>query len=162
MLQDLRYAVRTMRRNPGFAAIASVTLALGIGANTAIFSVVEAVLLRPLPYKDPGRLFLMASGATYSDFEAWKSQNRIFEDMAAYYRDSGRSRVTLAGDGEPESAQGGFVAANFWPLMGVSPVAGRWFTADEEIRRERLVVLSHGLWSRRFGAAPDAVGKSLQ
>jgi predicted permease len=162
MLQDLRYAARTLRKNPGFTTIAAMTLALGIGANTAIFSVVEAVLLRPLPYKNADRLVLLADGATYTDFEAWKSQNRIFEDMAVYYRDSGRSRVTLTGDGEPESVQGGFVAANFLPMLGVPPLTGRWFTSDEETRRERVVVLSHGLWSRRFGASPDVAGKSLQ
>jgi predicted permease len=162
LLQDLRYAVRTLRKNPGFTIVAAATLALGIGANTAIFSVVEAVLLRPLPYKNPERLVLMISGATYSDFQAWKSQNRIFEDMAVYYRDAGRSRVTLTGDGEPESAQGGFVAANFLPMIGVPPLVGRWFTSDEETRRERVAVVSHGLWSRRFGASPDIAGKSLQ
>ncbi len=162
LLQDLHYAARTLRKNPGFTTVATVTLALGIGANTALFSVLEAVLLRPLPYKNPGRLVLMVSGATYTDFEAWKSHNRIFEDMAVYYRDAGRSRVTPTGDGEPESVQGGFVAANFLPMIGLPPLVGRWFTSDEERRRERVVVLSHGLWSRRFGASPEVAGKSLQ
>jgi predicted permease len=162
LLQDIRYAIRTLRKSPGFTTIAAITLALGIGANTAIFSVVEAVLLRPLPYRDPGRLVLLADGTTYTDFKAWKSQNRTFADMAVYYRSGGRTRVTLTNAGEPESVQCGFVSANFGPLMGVAPLAGRWFTADEVTRRERVVVLSHGLASRRFGASPDAVGKSLQ
>jgi predicted permease len=162
LLQDLRYAARTLRKNPGFTAVAAMTLALGIGANTAIFSVVEAVLLRPLPYKDPGRLVLVADPTTYTDFEAWKSQARSFEDLAVYYRNIGRSRVTLTGSDEPEAVQGGFVSANFFPLMGVSPLIGRWLTSDEETRRERVVVLSHGLWSRRFGASPEAIGEFLQ
>src|SRR5580704_16628240 len=154
LLQDLRYAARTLRGNPGFTAVAAATLALGIGANSAIFSVVEAVLLRPLPYKDPGRLILVDDPTTYSDFQAWKSQAGSFEDMAVYYRNIGRARVTLTGSGEPEAVQGGFVSANFFPLMGVSPLIGRWLTSDEETRHERVVVLSHGLWSRRFGASP--------
>ena len=162
LVQDLLYAARTLRGNPGFTAVAAVTLALGIGANTAIFSVVEAVLLRPLPYKDPSRLVLVADPTTYTDFQAWKSQARSFEDMAVYYRNIGRSRVTLTGSGEPEAVQGGFVSANFFPLMGVAPLIGRWLTSDEEIRRERVIVLSHGLWSGRFGASPAAIGESLQ
>jgi len=160
--QDVRYAVRTLRKSPAFSGIAAVTLAIGIGANTAIFSVIEAVMLRPLPYKDPGRLAVSTDGITYSDFEAWKSQSRAFEDIAVYYRNLGRSRVTLTGNGEPESVQGGFVSSNFFPLMGVAPVTGRWFTSDEERLRERVVVLSFGLWTRRFGASLDAVGKTLQ
>jgi predicted permease len=162
LLQDLRYAARTLRGNPGFTAVAAATLALGIGANSAIFSVVEAVLLRPLPYKDPGRLILLADPTTYTDFQAWKSQAGSFEDMAVYYRNIGRARVTLTGSGEPEAVQGGFVSANFFPLMGVSPLIGRWLTSDEETRHERVVILSHGLWSRRFGASPAAIGEFLQ
>ena len=160
--QDARYACRTLRKSPAFSVIAALTLALGIGANTAIFSVIEAVMLRPLGYKDPGRLVHFPDGATYTDFERWKSQSQVFEDMAIYFRNSGRSRVTLTGAGEPESVQGGFVSANFFPLMGVAPALGRWFTPIEEKRRERIVVLSDGLWKRRFGASSDAVGKALQ
>lgn len=160
--QDVRYAFRALRKSPAFGVVAVVTLALGIGANAAIFSVMEAVMLRPLPYKDPRRLTLFTDGITYADFEAWKSRSRAFEDLAIYYRNLGRSRVTLTGVGEPESVQGGFVSANFFPLMGVAPALGRWFTPIEERRRERLVVLSYGLWKRRFGASFDVCGKTLQ
>ena len=159
--QDLRYAVRTLRKSPAFTVIAAGTLALAIGANTAIFSVIEAVMLRPLPYRQPERLALLADGTTYTDFQAWKSQAHTFEDMAVYYRQGGRTRVTLTGAGEPEMVEGGFISSNFFPLMGVAPRAGRWFTLDEETRRERVAVLSYGLWSRRFGSSPEAVGKVL-
>ena len=172
-VQDVRYAVRTLRKSPAFTLIAAATLALGIGANTAIFSVIEAVMLRALPYKDPGRLALFEGDArwglfpgpdssmTYPDFEAWRSQARSFEDMAAFYRPGGFTQVTLTGP-EPEKAQGGFVSANFLPLMGISPVAGRWFTEEEEKQRERVVILSYSLWTRRFARSPDVVGKTLE
>ena len=160
--QDVRYALRTLRKSPAFGVVAALTLALAIGASTAIFSVMEAVMLRPLPYKDPAKLVQLTASATYTDLEAWKSQSRALEDVAIYFRNSGRSRVTLTGVTEPESVQGGFVTANFFRLMGVVPAIGRWPTADEVVRRERVAVLSDGLWRRRFGASPDAVGKALQ
>jgi putative ABC transport system permease protein len=168
-IQDLRYGLRQLRRSPGFAAVTVLTLALGIGANTAIFSVVEAVLLRPLPYGNASRLALVVDaqdpqdgGFLYKDYEACKSESATFEDLAVYYRDSGYSRVTLTAGGEPESVQGTFVSANFFPLMGVSPLLGRWFTPEEETRRERVVLLSYGLWLRHFGGSPEAIGKTLQ
>jgi putative ABC transport system permease protein len=174
-VQDVRYAVRTLCKNPAFSLIAVATLALGIGANTAIFSVIEAVILRPLPYNNPARLVrfegdaregalpvVTDSGVTYSDFESWKSRSQAFENMAVYYRNFGRSRVTLTGAAGPESVQSGFVSANFFPTLGVTPVIGRWFTSDEEDRRERVAVLSYGLWMRRFGGSSDAVGRTLQ
>jgi predicted permease len=168
-LDDLRFGLRILRKNPGFTVVAVLTLALGIGANTAIFSVIEAVILRPLPYKNPTRLVRLAdsqdpeSGAfLFKDIWAFKSRSRSFEDIAAYYRDSGFSKVTLTSEGEPESVQGAFVSANFFSLMGVSPALGRVFTADEEAQRERLVVLSYALWRRRFGGSRDAIGKVLQ
>src|SRR5215813_7999475 len=168
ILQDLRYAVRMLRKNPAFTATAILVLAIGIGANAAIFSVIEAVLLRPLPYKEPARLVRLTdpedprdAGFLYKDLEAWKSQS-TFEDVAIYYRDGGWSRVTLTGDGDSESVQGGFVSASFFPLLGIAPELGRVFSADEAARRERLVVLGHGLWVRRFGASRDVVGKTLR
>jgi hypothetical protein len=160
-LQDVRYAIRTLRKSPAFSVIAVVTLAIGIGANTAIFSVIEAVMLRPLPYKDPGRLAIFVDAVTYSDFDVWKSQSRTFADMAIYYRPGGFAAVTLTG-AEPQAVRGGFVSANFFPLMGISPIGGRWFTREEEIQRERVVVISYGLWVRRFGGSPDVVGKTLE
>jgi predicted permease len=169
LIQDLRYALRTLHKNPGFTAVAVLTLALGIGATTAIFSVIEAVILRPLPYKDPARLVLLADSQDpeggaflFKDICAFKSQSRSFEDIAAYYRDSGFSTVTLTSGGEPESVQGAFVSANFFPVMGVGPALGRVFDSDEEAQREKVVVLSYGLWKRRFGGSRDAIGKALQ
>jgi len=167
--QDLRYGLRMLGKNRGFSAVAILTLALGIGANTAIFSVVKAVLLRPLPYGDPSHLALVVDaqepqdgGLLYRDFESCKSQSTSFEDLAVYYRDSGYSRVTLTAAAEPESVQGAFVSANFFPLMGVSPLLGRAFTPQEEAGHERVVLLSYALWMRRFGGSPQAIGKTLQ
>jgi putative ABC transport system permease protein len=169
LLHDFQFALRTLRKSPGFTAVAVFTLAVGIGANTAIFSVIDAVLLRPLPYNDPKRLVLLMdsqdpqSGAFLAeDIEAFKSQSRSFEDIASYYRNSGFSRVTLTIGGEPESVQGAFVSANFFPLMGVGPSLGRAFTSGEEAQRARVVVLSYGFWRRRFGGSQDAIGKLIQ
>jgi hypothetical protein len=169
LAQDLRYGLRTLLKAPGFTGVAVLTLALGIGANTAIFSVIEAVLLRPLPYKDPGRVILLTDpqdqadgGFLYKDLEAWKATTRSFDNIAFYYRSGGWSRVTLAANGEPESPQGGFVSADFFPVLGVSPVLGRTFTADEDLRRERVLILSHSLWTERFRGGPDVIGKTVQ
>ena len=165
---DVRYALRMLRKNPGFTTVALLTLALGIGANTAIFSVIEAVVLRPLPYKDPEHLALLADaqdpqdgGFLFKDIDAFRTQSRSLGSIACYYRDSGFSSATLTG-GEPESVQGAFITANFFTVMGVAPALGRGFTSEEETRRERVVVLSHGLWVRRFGGARDAIGRALQ
>ncbi|HEY6251325.1 MAG TPA: ABC transporter permease, partial [Candidatus Angelobacter sp.] len=168
LLQDVRYAARQLRKNPGFTAIAVFTLALGIGANSAIFSVVNAVLLRSLPYEDPDHLVSVGSdtkeagnGISYEHYRAWKAQSRSFQDLTVFYRNSGWSRVTLTGE-EPESAQGTYASANFFAVMGVSPVLGRAFTPEEETHRERVLILSDALWKRRFGAAADILGKTLQ
>jgi len=166
---DIRYGFRSLARSPGFAAIAILTLAIGIGANTAIFSVIEAVILRPLPYKDPARLVLLSDssdpengGFLYKDLAPLKSENRTLEGLAEYYRDSGYSRVTISGSGEPQSVQGAFVTANLFPLLGVPPILGRVFALDEEQRRDSVVVLSHGLWMNRFGGSPDVLRQTLQ
>jgi predicted permease len=168
VFQDIRYALRCLARSPGFSVIAILTLAVSIAANTSIFSVVEAVVLRPLPYRNPGRLVLLANsedwehgGLLYRDFETLKFENQTFEDVAAYYRDSGVSRVTLTGVGEPQSVQGAFVTANLFPMMGIPPILGRIFTAEEEMRRDHVVILSRGLWGRQFGGSPDVMGKAL-
>jgi putative ABC transport system permease protein len=168
--QDLGYGARMLRRSPGFTAVATLSLALGIGANTAIFSVLYAVLLRPLPYRDPNHLVLIFSKGRedqrepilLDDFAILKSQSQSFEAMSIFYKNTGISRVNLTGAAEPEVAQGGFVSADFFPLMGMAPQIGRLFTIEEETQRNRVVILSQGLWNRRFGGAPDAVGRMLQ
>jgi len=168
-LVDLRYGLRVLCKSPGFTSVAVLTLALGIGANTAIFSVIEAVLLRPLPYEDPSKLVLLTDaeepqngGFLYEDLQAYRSQSKSFERIAVYYRDSGFSRVTLNASGEPESVQGAFVSADFFPTLGISPLLGRTFNSEEELREEHVVVLSNGLWLRRFAGSREALGKNLQ
>src|SRR5262245_16763535 len=169
MLQDLRFGMRVLLKNPGFTLVAVLTLAVGIGANTAIFSVVNAVLLRPLPYQDPDRLAMLwtndpkrdirEEGTSYPNFLDWRSQNRLFTDLAICSRGN---PVILTGGDEPERVSGDYVSANLFPLLGVNPALGRAVSADDERRRARVVILSHGLWKRRFGAATDAIGKTLE
>jgi putative ABC transport system permease protein len=167
--QDLGFAVRLARKHPGFGALATFTLSLGIGATTAIFSVVYAVLLQPLSYQDPGRLVQVwntgggdpRQPVLFPDFETWKAKTKSFEDLTIYYKNTGFSRATLTGGAEPDSVQGGFVSANLFPMLGVPPAVGRAFTPAEEARREAVAVLSHGLWMRRFASSLDAIGKTL-
>jgi putative ABC transport system permease protein len=169
MFQDLRFSLRMLLKNPGFTLVAMLTLAVGIGANTAIFSVVNAVLLRPLPYQDPDRLAMLwtddpkhnihEEGVSYPNFLDWRSQNKLFTDMAICSRGN---PVVLTGGDEPERVMGDLVSANLFPLLGVRPALGRAFSPDEELLRARVVVISHGLWRRRFGAAPDAIGKTME
>jgi predicted permease len=168
--QDLRYGARILRRSPGFTTVATVSLALGIGANTAIFSVLYAVLLRPLPYHDPNQLVLIFSKSredsrepiSLDDYAILKSQSQSVEAMSIFYKNTGFSRVNLTGTAEPELVQGGFVSSDFFPLMGISPQIGRLFTSEEEAQRNRVVILSQGLWNRRFGGALDVIGRELQ
>ena len=164
-LQDLRYALRILARNPGFSAIAVLTLALGIGANTAIFSVVNAVLLRPLQFRDPARLVIVAEKSPYpvisTSFENWtdwRDQNHSFESLEA----TRTTTLTLTGAGEPERLNTHMSTAGLFPLLGVNPIAGRTFTADEDrAGGTPVVLLSYGLWQRRFGASPDILGKPI-
>ena len=167
-LNDVRVGFRSLRRSRAYAGVAVFTLALGIGGNTAMFSVVNATLLRPLPYRDPGRLVMIsvdahdAHAGTYeSNYEAIAAGAGAFEHTARMFRDSGISRVTLTGPGEPEAVQGMFASATLFPLLGIAPQLGRTLTTDDESRRARVVVLSASLWHRRFGTAPDVVGKTL-
>jgi hypothetical protein len=150
--QDLRLSARMLRKSPAFTIVACLILAVGIGANSAIFSVIQAVSLRPLPYKNPERLVLVtdsqdaANGAfLLGDIEAFKSVSRSFEDIASYYRESGSSKVILRSGGELEFVQGAFVSGNFFHLMGVEPALGRVFSPLEEAQRERVVVLSESI-----------------
>jgi predicted permease len=169
LLQDARYALHSLAKSPGFATVAILTLAISIGANTAIFSVIEAVVLRPMPYANPARLVLLVDssdpedgGFLFKDFVAIKSQSHTLEDIAAYYRDSGFSRVIITGGREPQSVQGAFVTANLFSIMGIPPMLGRVFTPEEESRRDHVIVLSHSLWINRFGGSFDVIGKTLQ
>jgi predicted permease len=166
---DLRYAFRSFARNKAFTLAAVGTLALGIGANTAMFSVVNAVILRPLPYQDPDRLAMLwtddpkrdirEEGTSFLTFLEWRLQSRSFADMAICSRGN---PVTLTGGDDPERVMGEAVSANLFPLLGVTPILGRTFSDDEEQRRERVVVVSYGLWQRRFGASRDALEKTLE
>jgi putative ABC transport system permease protein len=167
MFQDLRYGVRMLRKNPGFTAIAVLTLALGIGANTAIFSVVNAVLLRPFPYKAPERLVTVqervAGGAgfspSYPNFADWRIQNTAFDSIAAV---RSNESFNFTGAGEPERLQGRIVSAEFFSTLGINPLPGRDFLAEEDRPgATRAVILSYGFWQRRFGADQTIIGKEL-
>jgi len=164
--QDLRYGLRTLWKNPGFTAAAIITLALGIGANTALFSVVNGVLLNPLPYWQPDRLFALYTrtadnakfSISYPNFQDWARDNRSFSDMAAYRADD----FNLTGMGVAERVSAEMISASFFPLLGVRPVIGRTFLSEEDqMGAAPVVLISGGLWNRKFGGAPDAVGKSL-
>jgi putative ABC transport system permease protein len=168
--QDLRYGARLMGRSPGFAAAAILTIALGIGATTAMFSVVYGVLLRPLPYGEPERLVNIWTSAPgrglprafvgMANVYDWKARNHSFEDIAAL---RAVANFNLTGPGsEPERLFGSRIAANVLPLLRVSPMLGRGFTEDEdEIGHEQVALLSYGLWRRRFGGDPAIVGQSI-
>ena len=167
--QDVRYAARVLRRSPGFTAVAAVTLALGVGANAAIFAVVNTVMLRPLPYADAGRLVRFwesnpAKGwptfsASHPTFLDWRAQNHSFERIAAH---SGRG-FALTGHGDAEIVRGSAVTSDFLPVLGAVPLLGRNFRPDEDRPggNTGVVVLTHGLWQRRFGGNPAAVGTTV-
>src|SRR5436309_1736068 len=167
LLQDLRYSVRTLIERPGFAVVAALTIALGVGGTTAMFGVVDAVLLRPLPYADPDRLVVLwtrtpggpQAAASWPEFVDWREQNHSFADMAVWRGQS----VNLTGGAEPERVFGAFVSVRFFPLLGARPVLGRTFTPEETdpSTARPVAVLGHGLWQRRFGSDPAILGKSL-
>jgi putative ABC transport system permease protein len=166
--QDLRFGLRQLLGKPGFALIAVLSLALGIGANTAIFSLVDAVLLRPLPFYQPERLVMVWEDASNigfprntpapANYADWKAQNKVFEDMAAL--NYGSYALTDAGEPEKVEAQG--VTANFFPLLGIKPLLGRTFTQEEDQPgKDRVALISYGLWQRRFGGDPALIGKEI-
>ncbi len=166
---DIRYACRILRKSPGFTTAAMATLTLSLGAIIAMFSIIHAVLLRPLLYKDPDRLVHVLadhpddprSGVAYNSYELWRIANHSFENLAVYYRDTGWSRVTLPHEAGPESVQAGFVSASFFSVLGVSPSGGRTFLNWEERQHLPLAVLSDGLWRRYFGGSPNAMGQPI-
>ena len=166
LLQDFRYALRQLRKNPGFTAIALITLALGIGANTAIFSVVNAVLLRPLPYLHPNRLVFLAETTpqvhdesfSMADFDDWRAMNSVFESTVAFRADS----VSLTGQAQPQQLQLRYVTAGLFPTLGVKPVLGRAIsTDDDKVGAAPVVMLSDTLWANKFGRDPKVVGRQL-
>ena len=167
LLQDLRYGVRMLLKHPGVSIVAIITLALGIGANTAIFSVVNAVLLRPLTYKDPERLVSLWENvpthgrwrASPGNFHDWKKQNTLFEGISAY----GGSAMSLTGDGgEPEQLHGSRVSSGYFAVVGVEPALGRSFSPDEyEVGKGKVVILAHALWQRRYGGDPYVVNRTI-
>jgi putative ABC transport system permease protein len=166
LMQDLRYGARMLSKNPGVTIVAVITLALGIGANTAIFSVVNAVMLRPLPYKDPDRLVSLWANvpgrgrwrATPANFLDWKKQNTSFTELAAF----GSSTMTVTGGGEPEQLLGIRVAAGYFPVVGVEPLLGRAFLPEEyEPGKGQVVILGPTLWHRRYGGDPGILNKAI-
>jgi predicted permease len=165
-LQDVRYGVRALGRDPGFTAVAILALALGIGANTAIFSVVNGVLLLPLPYRDPDRLVRLSEtspgfarmAVAYPNFVDWKEQSRSFERLAAFRWED----YDLTGGGQPEHLSGKMVSAEFFRVLGASPVAGRDFDpVADRLGSAPVAILGGGLWSRRFGSSPAVIGRQL-
>ena len=168
-LQDIRYGIRLCLRAPGFTLIAVLALALGIGANTAIFTIVNAVLLEPLPFRDPSRLVVMwetnarragrPNTIAPSNFVRWQERATAFERMAPFYD----YRINLTGSGEPEELIGMDVTPDFFPTLGVSALAGRIFAADEGPQgRDAVAILSYSLWQRRFGGDTGLVGRTIQ
>jgi putative ABC transport system permease protein len=167
-LQDLRYGARILLKQPGFTLVAVITLALGIGANTAIFSLVNSILLRPLPFRDPDRVVRMMQasptlgltswGVSQADFAAYREQNRSFESVALY----NNSATNLTGNGEPERLAIANVTSDFFKVFGVSPLLGRTFVEGEDTPGKNAVcVISYAFWQRRFGANPSIVGQML-
>jgi predicted permease len=166
LIQDVRYAIRMLGKNPSFALIAVLTLALGIGANTAIFSVVNGVLLRPLSFPEPDQLVALSekslnfesSSISYPNFLDWQRSNSTFASLAAYRSDN----FSITGSGEAERVRVAMISQGFFEILGVSPVRGRLFTRDEDrLGSAPRTLISEGLWRRKFGSAPDILGKSI-
>src|SRR5579864_1123957 len=169
LLQDVRYGWRMLAGNPGFTAIAILTLAIGIGASTAIFSVVETVLLRPLPYQQPDRLVIVSEtspgmsndelGVSAGEYQDYRDRNRSFSQVAAYES----AGFNLTGMGRPLRVNAAALSASAFPLLGISPELGRGFTPEEErYGSGSVVVLSHALWEHQYGRDPNILGKSVK
>jgi len=170
--QDTRYGARMLRKSPGLTLVAVLSLALGIGAISTIFSFVNGIMLRPLPYHDPERLVLLDETAlkrgiasmsvSYPNFLDWRQQNNVFEDIACYDTSGFAMAGGASGSSEPEQIKGAFVNQGLFEILGVAPILGRTFTADEDQPDHDLVViLSYGLWQRRFGGDPNVLGQTL-
>jgi putative ABC transport system permease protein len=168
LARDAGYGIRQIRRNPAFSAVAIVTLALGIGGITAMFSAFDTILIRPLPYADADRLVMIwdftgktdvtsRHNSTPAEWVEWRRLNTVFTDLAC----SQPGDVTLSSESEPEQVPTRKVTWNFWEVLGVQPMLGRTFTEDEDNKSVRVVVISHGLWQRRFWGASDIVGRKI-
>src|SRR5688572_18799629 len=165
--RDVRYAVRVLLKARGFTVVAVLSLALGIGANTAIFSVVSAVLLRALPFHEADRLVVVWEDASFAGFPQntpapanyadWKAQNATFDDMAAL----AERTFNLTGDAEPQKVPAHAVTANMFSLLGAQPAIGRSFSPEEDVRTANVVVLSYGLWQNRFGGRADIIDREI-
>jgi predicted permease len=168
IVQDVRYAVRMLMKSPGFTAIAVLTLALGIGANTTIFTIVDAVLLRPLPFKDPSRLVMLSESfkslgfpevpASPPDIAVIERSQKSFNSLGAF-QDKG---FDLSGGGEPEHITAARVSASIFPMLGIQPLLGRTYTEQEDQPGSHVVVLDYGLWQRRYGARPNIIGQAIE
>src|SRR5688572_6715238 len=167
LIKDIRYGIRSLARHPGFTTVAVLTLALGIGANTAIFSVVNAVLLRPLPFADPERIVslwdtipqLGWAPTSLPEFVDWKAQNQSFEQLAAFQGGT----IFLDAGGGTEEVRIGVVTPQMFSLFRVNPILGRTFTDEETLPgRFRVTVLSHSLWQNRFSSNPNIAGQTIQ
>ena len=171
MISDLRFALRQLAKSPGFAFVAIATLALGIGACAAMFSIANAVLLKPLPFRDPERLVWIENNGTgglsartsrVDVFNGWRSQNKSFESLAAYFAFSDYMRMTLTGSGEPQRLRAIWVTDAFLPTLGVNLALGRNFTKEEcGDDGPRAVILNYGYWQTRFAGDPSVVGRVI-
>jgi putative ABC transport system permease protein len=167
LIQDLRYSVRQLRKSPGFTLVAVLTLALGIGANTAVFSVANGVLIRNLPYHDPQQLVLLWSVGrdgdqrdqlSFTDIDDYRSQNHVFENVVAF----GNWSATFTGAGDPARIPGMQVGDGYLSLMRINPMLGRDFIPEEQIEgKDQVIILTYGLWKSRFGGHPSAVGRQV-
>jgi predicted permease len=164
--QDLRYGARVLTKNPGFSFVAILTLTLGIGANTAMFSVVNGVLLNPLPFPEPERVVVLYEnkvhfehGAiSYPNFLDWQNDNRSFAEMAAFRP----TNFSMTGAGDPERVNAEMISAEFFPILGVQPLSGRMFTSDEDgLGAAPVALISEGFWRRKFGSAPDILSRAI-
>ena len=167
-VQDIRYALRNLRRNPGFAAVAIATLALGIGGLTAMFSAFDSILIRPLPYADPDRLVMVwddlsktddrtKSAPAPAEWYEWRRLNTVFTDIAS----TQPTDATLSGDAQPEQVPARKTTGNLWSVLGVKPLIGRVFNDEEDRNGVRVAVISYGLWQRRYGGSPDVLGRKI-
>ena len=165
LVKDIRYGFRSLLKHRGFTGVAIITLALGIGANATIFSVVNAVLLKSLPYPDADRLVALSQhskqsadiSVSFPDYLAWRAQQTVFDEMSARMPTGG----VITGEGEPDRVIGRLVTASFFSTLGVQPFIGRAFTDAEDKPGNKVMVLSHAVWLRRFGGAPEVIGKSI-